>query len=47
MFMENNISRDEDRFGVKIIQLVTFNGIRITNKDTRYGSGIKLISSST
>jgi len=36
MFIKDNMSRSEGRLGVKVIQLVTFNGIRVTNKDTRY-----------
>jgi hypothetical protein len=47
VFMENDISRDENRFSVEIIQLVTFNSIRVANKDTRYSLGIKFVPSSS
>jgi hypothetical protein len=47
MLMKYNMSRNEHRFGMKVIQLVDFNGIGITKKDTRNGSRIKFVSSST
>jgi hypothetical protein len=35
MFMKNNMPRNKNTLDVKVVQLVTFNGIRIANKDTR------------
>jgi hypothetical protein len=47
MFMKNNMPRDENTLGMKVVQLVTFNGIRIANKDTRYSPMIKFGSSAS
>jgi hypothetical protein len=41
-FMEDNITRNENRISKKIKQFVSFDIIRITNKKTRLSLGIKL-----
>ena len=43
-FMENNISRDKKRMGLKVIQLINLIAFGITNEYRRGGPRSKLIS---